>query len=430
MARMSCVFALALLCAALPAPAEPQTLSVGYCSVSEARLALGLFHDTFPELPFRTVPINRDIGRPWFSPLAMDALPTVVLLRAGALADDVRPLADRGLLTPADELLKELGIAPDAYRPGLRAPLTRRDTLWAIPHHAAVPMLRFNRAAFEGKDLPAATASWAGLLKAAKDMIAPRGTPGPRRGISVPGTTARFAEMIALASGAPPLRLDDPALLASPIFENALHLVLAAKENGAIIFRQRFSVVPPDAGYLFGVDYVDCVKTDAVFGALPFPTRLADTDAAAKEPRVPGMLEAIAVTRHAAEDHDNVLRFLRWITSPEMEIAYLSSTQKEAPPKEWLVDGLHVPLRTLETASAQEAIAANPDLAAIALQTSRAYFPANPATLENAVWELVEARIDYLDPAAQLPEVLKKLHDDVVALVQKTPVEAWAYQEY
>lgn len=75
--------------------------------------------------------------------------------------------------------------------------------------------------------------------------------------LGVPGSVARFAELVALSAGAPPMDLANPVFLSSPEFAKALKFAVAEKAKGTILFRQQYTPLEPSADYAFGLDYVD-----------------------------------------------------------------------------------------------------------------------------------------------------------------------------
>ena len=417
------------------AQATPATgISVGFNQVFRTRLPLEDFAKANSGLALSEVAWPRNVLR-WHEPPLPQVhaeLPVAFFVTAGSVAEDIRALAERRLIAPVASVLTELKVSESDFAPGLLEAFTHDGVLYAVPHHVILPTLRYNRAVFSGASAPANTASWEELLSAAEPMLAKRGQPGPRRLFSAPYTRVRLAEIMALSAGAPPLDLADPVFLTSEPFQKALQLVIDAVAANKIHLQQANTPLRADGGIILGIDFVASVEPDSEFGVAEMPTRVLAADMPATVSRVPTVAEGLALRNFSPADRPAALAFARWLFSPETEWRVFELSNPREPSKDWLLDTVHVPLRSPVLASLdfEYGLKKFPDLALLREHIAKAYVPRRPAALEARVWELVEAKVDYLKPGQDLAAALGALENEVRELVRTTPVPSAAYAGY
>lgn len=408
-------------------------LTLGFPSTSRARLPLEDFEALNPALRLKELAWSRNPMKPLDTPLPVlrDELPPVLAVHAGDFAEDIRQLVERRLIVPVDEMLAALAIKREEFPPAALEALSYRGSLYAIPQHIAVPVLRYWREPFDGQ-APAPPASWEELLALGKPMVAGRGAPGPKRVLSIPMSTTRFAAMVAMACGEPPLDVGNLSFLRSAGFESALRWVIEGKANGLIQYRQVNTPLWPAYAAVFGIDFVDSLNLESPFGLLPFPTRLHASDTAAEHSHVPGRVEGMALRSLSAQHTAGATALLRWLYSPETEWRMFERTNARTIADRWLLDNTHVPLRgsTMQSLDFEYALKKYPDLVVLREQNARATFAKVPAPLEDLVWELLEASVDYLPKDADLHVVLEQLAQEAERLVRNTTVPTVAYAEY
>lgn len=411
-----------------------KTLSVGFNQVSRARLPLEDFAKANTDLVLKEVAWPRNVLR-WYEPPLPQVhaeLPTAFFVTAGSLSEDVRALAERRLLAPAGPILKEAQCSEGDFAPGLLEAFSYDGVLYAIPYHVTVPTLRYNRAVFDGAGLLPKLSSWEELLAAAEPMLAKRGQPGPRRLFSAPYTRARLAEIMALSAGAPPLDLAEPVFITSAPYQKALRLVIDAVAANRIHLQQTNTPMRADGGIILGVDFVSSVEPDSEFGVAEMPVRVLAADAPAEVSRVPAVAEGLALRNFSPADRPAAMAFARWLYSPETEWRAFELSNPREPSKDWLLDSVHVPLHSpvLGSIDFEYGLKKFPDLTQLRAHVAKAYVPRRPAALEARVWELVEAKIDYLKSDEDLAAALAALEQEVRELVRTTAVPSAAYAEY
>lgn len=411
-----------------------KTLTVGFNKTFRARLPLDDFAKANTDLILKEVAWPRNVLR-WYEPPLPQVhaeLPVVFFVTAGSLSEDVRVLAERRLVAPAEPVLKEANCKPEDFALGLLEAFSHEGVLYAIPYHLAVPTLRYNRAVFNGAGLLPKTSSWEELLAAAEPMLAKRGQPGPRRLFSAPYTRARLAEIMALSAGAPPLDLADPTFLTSAPYQKSLRLVIDAVAANRIHLQQANTPMRADGGIILGVDFVASVEPDSEFGVAEMPTRVLAADAPAETSRVPAVAEGLALRNFSPADRPQAVKLAQWLFSPEAEWRAFELSNPREPSKDWLLDSVHVPLHSpvLSSIDFEYGLRKFPDLALLRAHIAKAYVPKRPAALEARVWELVEAKIDYLKTGEDLGAALAALEKEVRELVRTTAVPSAAYAEY
>jgi len=428
--------ALAMGCGAwaqAPAVIEPKGLALGLPSTSRARLPLEEFQALNPDAVLTELSWSRNLLKAIDTPLPLKRaeLPPLMVVNAGNFSEDIRQLAERRLIAPVDETLTALGIARDDFPPETLAAFTYRGTLYAIPQHVAVPVLKYWREPFAGQ-APTPPASWEELLALGQPLVGGRGAPGAKRVLSIAMSTARFAELIAMACGEPPLDVANPSFLRSANFENALRWVMDGKASGLIQYRQVSTPLRPEYAAVFGIDHVDSLNAESPFGLLPFPTRLRAGDAAPARSYVPGRAEGIALRNLSPQFDGRNKAFLEWLFSQQNEWRMFERTNARTLADKWLLDNTHAPLRatTMTSVDFEYALKKYPDLAILREQNARAVFAQIPAPLQDLVWELVEAAVDYPAKDADLHARLQKLAQEVETLVRNTVVPTVAYAEY
>jgi ABC-type glycerol-3-phosphate transport system substrate-binding protein len=419
---------------ALAQTPSTKTLTLGFNQVFRARLPLEDFGKANADLVLKEVAWPRNVLR-WYEPPLPQVhaeLPVVFFVTAGSLSEDVRVLAERRLLAPAVPMLQEAKCNVEDFAPGLIEAFSHDGVLYAIPYHVTVPTLRYNRAVFNGAGLLPKTSSWEELLAAAEPMMAKRGQPGPRRLFSAPYTRARLAEIMALSAGAPPLDLADPVFLTSAPYQKALRLVIDAVAANRIHLQQANTPMRADGGIILGVDFVASVEPDSEFGVAEMPTRVLAADAAAEVSRVPAVAEGLALRNFSPADRPGALRLAQWLFSPEAEWRAFELSNPREPSKDWLLDSVHVPLHSpvLSSIDFEYGLRKFPDLALLRAHVAKAYIPKRPAALEARVWELLEAKIDYLKAGEELAAALAALEQEVRELVRTTAVPSAAFAEY
>lgn len=416
-----------------PAPPVPEGLTIGFSATSRARLPLEEYQALNPAVGLKELSWPRSLLRLLDTPLPEErhALPPVLVLHAGDYAEDVRRLAERRLLEPIEPLLPALGIQLDEFSPAQRAAFSHRGTLYAIPHHVRVPVIRFWREAFGGIG-PPAPESWEELLALGKSRLAERGTPGAKRALSLPLSSTRFAALVAMACGEPPLDAANPVFFQSARFEQALRWVLEGQGNGLIQYRQLNTPVRPEHAAVFAIDYVDSLMPDGPFGLLPFPRKLRGEDTPGDAVFVAGFAEGLALRSLAATQRDKSMELLRWLTAQETEWRMFERTNLRTIADQWLLDNTHLPLRasTLQSLDFDYAQKKFPDFAVLREQNDRAVFSQIPAPLEEMIWELAEGTVDYLPKDADIGATLAKLTQSIVELVRNTAVPTVEYAEY
>lgn len=411
----------------------PPGLVLGFPSTARARLPLDTYQPADPAARITPLPWSRNVLKAVDDPLPLrrDVLPPVFMVQAGDYADDVRLLAERQLLEPVDTVLAELGMRADDFSPALRAAFSYGGTLYAIPHHVNVPVLRYWRGAF-GETVPAFPDSWEELAALGKPLVAGRGADGPRRVLSIPLSTTRFAALVAMSCGEPPLDVADPVFFQSVRFVEALRWVLDGEAHGVIQRREANTALTPALAAVFGIDHVDSFYAESPFGILPFPHRLRANDAPAEQRSVAGRAEGIALRNLTPQYRAQAIAMLRWLFSPETAWQTFEQTHARVPSERWLLDNVHLPLRaqTLESLDFDYALKKFPELSILRQQQAEASFAKIPAPLEDLVWERAEAVVDYLPQDADLQAAMETLVEALRELVRSTPVESVAYAGY
>jgi ABC-type glycerol-3-phosphate transport system substrate-binding protein len=415
--------------------AEPakEALRFGFSRFYRQRIPLEEFQQLNPTIVVEEVGWSRNLLK-WFDPPVIEAVPLVpdvMLLTAGRYSEDVRYLAERKLIVPVDPWLAELGIKQADFLPATLDAFRYDGELMAVPHHAVVPMLRYDRSLFGG-GAPPACGSWEELLAVAKPLLSSRGEPGPTAALSVPLTLGRFAEYLALGAGAEPLDLAKPDFLTSPLFQRALKFAMDSQSQRLLAFRPMHKPATPALRAVFVLDYVDSLYPDTAFGIMPAPMKLGKGDAEPKLSRIPGFVEGLALHGHAAAKREIMLAFLQWFVAPETEWQISELTNQRAPAQEWLLDNVHLPLRpgVFDSIDFEYAQRKYPELAVMRDQLSKAWFPVAVAPLDYRAWEIVEGTVDYLKKDSDLKLVLEKLRAKVAEMVRTTPVESVAYGDY
>jgi ABC-type glycerol-3-phosphate transport system substrate-binding protein len=434
-----CGLAMLVLVAAAGARAQeaptaaPFAFSIGLPTTAQARLPLEEYQPADPALKAILSPWSRNILKAIDTPLPLtrEVLPPLLVVQAGEYAEDIRLLAERRLLEPVAGVMAELGQQPEDYSPALLAAFSNQGVLYALPLHVTVPVIRYSRAAFAGA-APPPPASWEELLALGAPLVAGRGTPGPRRVLSIPMSAARFAALVAMACGEPPLDVANPVFLNSARFAAALRWVRDGIAQGQIDRRQSSTPMTLATGAVFGVDHIESFHADAPFGMLAMPSRLHAQDTPPERRYVPGRAEGVSVRSISPQHRTASIALLKWLFSPETAWRMFERTHARTPSDKWLLDNVHVPLRaqTLQTLDFEYAMKKFPELELLRAQQSEATFAQIPAPLEDLVWERVEATVDYLPVDADLAAELQALFGDVQEIVRTTPVESVAYAGY
>lgn len=428
--------ATSLLLVAIPAfaqaPAPP--LSIGFASIARPRLPLEEFARVHPEFAVTEVPWGRNVLR-WFEPplpQTIAGLPAALLIVAGRGSEDLRVLAERRLLAPVAPVLADIQVDPGDYPAPFRDAFTYDGTLYALPHHVVLPVLRFHRKAFADAQLTPGAASWEELLDGATPIVSRKGSAGMRRIFSAPYSTARLAEFIALSTGEAPLDLANPSFVRSEGFKKAIRFVVEGVASNRIFLRRPGTPVLADAGIVYGLDLLSNVLPENEYDVAELPTKINAGDSPAGTPRVPALVEGLALRNYSPDQKPAVTALARWLCLPETEWRVFELSNVREPSREVQMDSVHFPLRasTRTSVDFEYGFKKFPNLAVLGKYLEKAYIPRTPADLDARVWELVEANVDYLKKDDDIDAALAELETEIRTLVRTTPVESAAYAEY
>lgn len=419
--------ALAVCGCAVSAMAEP--LRIGFTECYRDRLPLDFFAEAYPEIAVEERPFARNPFGAADSPLPLQAaeLPDVFSIVVGRYSDDLRDLADRGLIEPLDDLLEAIGVSPDDFLPQTMEAVRYRGQIWALPHHLVVDALHYDQARFEALGLAPAFDSWEALFETMQQY----GPPEIMLPFSSNQTLFGLAELMAQTTGGAPIDYAAAEAWQSDRMAAALDLISGARDRRLLEFRIENEPLRVKATALAGTGRVESLYPTSHYAVMPYPRRLLRDDPPAECAYYPGLLEAFVV-RSGTEAREQAVAFLSWLMLEDTEWEVFLRTNAREGDRPFVMDSVHVPLRpsVWQTVDFDYAFKKFPELDTLRGIVEQAYIAATPAALDKRAVTLASDTVMQKLGGAASATWLDALCDAVRLQVKNTPVESHAYDAY